>query len=150
MLLSRAQRSGLYGRIFRVLFFGLFVLMAPGVPAWAEAVDYEPSPSQGLPLGKGLLSTSLELSWQFTDNLFRRGEPLVSSSLTQIRPSIRFLLPYSNSLLMLSYSPQFREYSRVDLPTKLAHYGRLENMLRLSNGMEFNFSGELTRGVAET
>ena len=146
---SRAQRSGLHGLICRVLFIGLFLPMA-GVPAWAQAVNYEPSPSQGLPLGKGLLSTSLELSWQFTDNLFKRGEPLVSSSLTQIRPSIRFSLPYSNSILMLSYSPQFREYSRADLPTKVAHYGRLENMLRLSNGMEFNFSGELTRGVAET
>src|SRR2546428_1529879 len=154
---ARSDRVPFPGLVPLILVLVLLVAAMPASVA-QTAIPTGPDPSNGIPVGSAILFPSLQLNWQATDNLFRDAQGLrlqgargpVSSSLVQVQPRLDFLLPYSNSRLTLSYSPQYRNYSRVDLPTKTAHSGRLSNMLVLSNGMEFDFDGEFSLGVLET
>lgn len=136
---------------------GLLLLGAPATRA-QYSVPGDPGLESGIPVGPAIFAPSLSFTWQHTNNVFLTGPADVltapdgpeSSGYSQITPVLRLMLPYSNSRLDLTYSPQYRSYSRVDLPNKIAHNLRIANDLVLSNGMELDFNGSWLRGIVET
>jgi len=156
------------GLLPRLLVPALLVVASP--PAQAQVRPLPPDPSMGILLGAGIFTPSVTSSFSFSDNLFRVNDTefvsvdqngdgttdslarrtTTSSLVTEISPRLSYLLPYSNSRLNVSYAAQYRNYSRVTLPAKIAHDLGLQNQLVLSNGMTFDLTGDYLRGFAES
>ena len=156
------------GLLVRVVIALILPVLAPATRAQFEEAPIDPD--SGIMLGPGVFTPSANNSISYSDNLLRESSDVlvpvdrnrdgtidayvpteeVSSMVTDLSAHLSYLLPYRNSWLRASWTPQYRSYSDLAMPSNFAHDLKVQNMLILSNGMKVDFNGDYQRGIAES
>jgi hypothetical protein len=103
-----------------------------------EKIDPErsgPNPDESIAVGPFLFSPAVQLNWQYRDNIFFTPTDEVADQVYTARARLQFELPVSESFLLFSYTPQYRDYQDYELDDKWSHFVDFLGGFVFSNGL---------------
>lgn len=144
---------------YRVIrYFTLFLLTFFFLIAFAYAQEpIEPKTEKGMRISKFIFYPSILIGYEYNDNVFSRNDQyddlfglrVISDNIYTVKPTFKFVLPFSNSYARLSYTPQYREYKDYDLNKNMSHYLNFDTTLKFSNGSTITAKEEYIQGILE-
>jgi putative beta-barrel porin BBP2 len=107
-------------------------------------------------LGRVLFYPSIGLTYSYEDNVQRTNpedpiSPPVSSSVQEVRPTLRFEAPFKHSLVSLGYFAAHREYGdpRLENAAGTDHDFQLDGRFQATSSLRFDVKEHYLQGIAQ-
>lgn len=131
----------------------MIVLLMP-VLIMAQEITFQNEeqdlPKAGFSLGKFILVPSVEVLYEFKDNVFLTEANEISDELLTVRPKLVLELPKEDSYFRLGWMPQYREFKNYNLDQQWTNFFNLKGKVKTSRGLELDFSDDYTyKGTLE-
>jgi hypothetical protein len=119
--------------------------------------DIEPKMEKGVRIANFIIYPSILFGYEYNDNVFSRspqfeeifGLRVISDNIYLVKPTFKFVLPFSNSYARLSYTPQYRDFDEFDLEENISHFLNFDTKLQFSTGTTITANEEYSKGVLE-
>jgi len=131
----------------------LIMLLLP-VMIWSQEITFKDEeqdlPKAGFSLGKFVFAPSIEVLYEFKDNIFLTEFNEVSDELLTVRPRLVLELPKEDSYFRLGWLPQYRKFKDYDLDQQWTNFFNLMGKIKTSGGLELKFLDDYTyKGALE-
>jgi len=119
-----------------------------GAPGINVELD-RPNAHEAIPVGPFLFSPAVQLNWQHRDNIFFTPDDEISDQVWMARARFQFELPLSESYILFSYTPQYRDYVDYELDDKWSHFVDVLGGFEFSNGLVLDATYKYMEGNLE-
>ncbi len=148
-----------------IMMFFLFFIITNLLTTFAHSQeDVEPKMEKGVRIANLIIYPSILLGYEYNNNVFSRNAlteeiynlAIISDNIYVVKPTFKFVLPFSNSFARLSYTPQYREFEDADKKMRedeeyenISHFLNFDTKLKFSNGTTIAAKEEYVQGILE-
>jgi hypothetical protein len=120
-----------------------------GAPALENESRTTSNLYEAIPVGPFLFSPAVQLNWQYRDNIFFTPDNPINDQVWMARARLQFELPLSESFILFSYTPQYRDYVDYELDDKWSHFVDVVGGFEFSNGLILDATYKYMEGNLE-
>ena len=126
------------------------VLVAGTAAAQPNPAGFPGNTGEAITVGPFLFSPAVQLKWEDRDNIFFEPVNPVQDNILTARARLMLELPIYESYVRFTYTPQYRDYKKLELEHKWSHFADFNTVLEFQNGLRFRADYRFVNASQET